>query len=136
MQAKVSEDSGKLPSLSSRAIGFRIKDARVQAGMSQGQLGDLVGVTFQQIQKYEKGTNRVASDRLQRIADAVGKPIAFFFIDATKVIAPADDELLRVIIKWLGTGTAPRRILAALPPIRDTDLDLAAAFLERLASPD
>lgn len=51
-------------------------------GMSQEKLGDGLGITFQQIQKYEKGTNRVGASRLQHIASILKVPVAFFFEDA------------------------------------------------------
>ena len=50
--------------------------------MSQERLGEGLGITFQQIQKYEKGTNRVGASRLQAIAGILGVPVAFFFEDA------------------------------------------------------
>jgi transcriptional regulator with XRE-family HTH domain len=60
-------------------IGKRIKLYRLERGLSQTQLGTAVGVTFQQIQKYEKGTNRVGGSRMQQIATALGTtPTAFF----------------------------------------------------------
>ncbi len=52
--------------------------------MSQKQLGDLLGVTFQQIQKYEKATNRIGAGRLQQIADIFGVDISFFYTDISK----------------------------------------------------
>jgi transcriptional regulator with XRE-family HTH domain len=51
-------------------------------GLSQERLGDKLGITFQQIQKYEKGTNRVGASRLQAMANALDVPIAYFFPDA------------------------------------------------------
>jgi transcriptional regulator with XRE-family HTH domain len=51
-------------------------------GMSQEKLGEALGITFQQVQKYEKGTNRVGASRLQNIAAILGVPISFFFEDA------------------------------------------------------
>lgn len=48
-------------------------------GMSQEKLGENLGITFQQVQKYEKGTNRVGASRLQHIAGVLGVPVAFFF---------------------------------------------------------
>ncbi len=51
-------------------------------GMSQERLGDSVGITFQQIQKYERGTNRVGASRLQNIANILNVPVSFFFEDA------------------------------------------------------
>jgi len=53
--------------------------------MSQEKLGESLGITFQQIQKYEKGTNRVGASRLQAIAGILGVPVAFFFEDAPGV---------------------------------------------------
>ena len=51
-------------------------------GMSQEKLGENLGITFQQIQKYEKGTNRIGASRLQHIARVLSVPISFFFEDA------------------------------------------------------
>ena len=51
-------------------------------GMSQEKLGESLGITFQQIQKYEKGTNRIGASRLQQIATVLNTPIGFFFEDA------------------------------------------------------
>lgn len=51
-------------------------------GMSQEKLGELLGITFQQIQKYEKGSNRVGASRLQAIASILSTPVSFFFEDA------------------------------------------------------
>jgi transcriptional regulator with XRE-family HTH domain len=48
-------------------------------GMSQERLGELLGLTFQQVQKYEKGVNRIGAGRLQRISEALEVPISFFF---------------------------------------------------------
>ena len=51
-------------------------------GMSQEKLGESLGITFQQIQKYEKGTNRVGASRLQNISSILNVPVSFFFEDA------------------------------------------------------
>jgi len=60
-------------------IGKRLRAVRLEHGMSQTELGERLGVTFQQIQKYEKGANRVAAGRLQRIAESLGISIGFFY---------------------------------------------------------
>jgi len=60
-------------------IGKRVKEQRLEKGMSQMQLAMHLGVTFQQIQKYENGMNRIGSGRLQRIAQALNVPVAHFF---------------------------------------------------------
>lgn len=62
-----------------RQIGTQIRVQRQQANMSQLMLGERIGVTFQQVQKYERGSNRVSSSTLYEIACALGKPIDCFF---------------------------------------------------------
>lgn len=63
-------------------VGSRIRLRRNMAGMSQEKLGESLGVTFQQVQKYEKGTNRVGASRLQAIASVLEVPVSYFFQDA------------------------------------------------------
>ena len=60
-------------------IGKRLRALRLRRGRSQIDLGKALGVTFQQIQKYERGTNRISATRLQQIADVFDVPIMFFF---------------------------------------------------------
>lgn len=60
-------------------VGGRIRLRRNMLGMSQEKLGDNLGITFQQIQKYEKGTNRVGASRLQAISSILEAPVAYFF---------------------------------------------------------
>jgi len=60
-------------------VGLRVRSRRIQLKMSQTDLGDAVGITFQQIQKYEKGANRIGSSRLQQIASALGVRPDYFF---------------------------------------------------------
>ena len=63
-------------------VGSRIRLRRNMISMSQEKLGEALGITFQQIQKYEKGTNRVGASRLQQISQVLGVPVSFFFEDA------------------------------------------------------
>ena len=60
-------------------IGKRVRALRLQRGMTQVKLGARLDVTFQQIQKYENGANRISAGRLQRIADVFETPITFFY---------------------------------------------------------
>ena len=60
-------------------VGKRIRHRRWMVGMTQQQLGEAVGIKFQQIQKYETGMNRVSASRLWDIADALDVPVSFFF---------------------------------------------------------
>ena len=60
-------------------VGARMRQRRTLLGMSQEKLGDALGLTFQQVQKYEKGTNRIGASRLQQISHILQVPVAFFF---------------------------------------------------------
>lgn len=63
-------------------VGSRVRLRRNMIGMSQEKLGEQLGITFQQVQKYEKGTNRIGASRLQAIAGILDVPVSFFFEDA------------------------------------------------------
>jgi transcriptional regulator with XRE-family HTH domain len=69
----------KSPNATDKHVGARVRMRRLMLGMSQMKLGDAVGLTFQQIQKYEKGTNRISASRLQQISHVLQVPIPFFF---------------------------------------------------------
>lgn len=60
-------------------VGQRVRARRKMLGLSQTQLGNELGVTFQQVQKYERGTNRIGSSRLFRISTTLDVPVAYFF---------------------------------------------------------
>jgi transcriptional regulator with XRE-family HTH domain len=62
-----------------KKIGQRVRSRRLEIGMSQEKLAELLGVTFQQVQKYEKGVNRIAASRLYNIASSLDMPAAKFF---------------------------------------------------------
>ena len=72
----------KQPNATDVHVGSRIKLRRRILGISQERLGESLGVTFQRVQKYERGTNRVGASRLQLLATVLNVPIAFFFEDA------------------------------------------------------
>jgi transcriptional regulator with XRE-family HTH domain len=69
----------KAPNPIDRHVGSRVRMRRLMLGMSQEKLGDGLGLTFQQVQKYEKGTNRIGASRLQHIAHLLQVPVSFFF---------------------------------------------------------
>jgi transcriptional regulator with XRE-family HTH domain len=75
--------TGKRPNPTDIYVGSRVRMRRKMLGLSQEKLGEKLGITFQQIQKYEKGTNRVGASRLQAMSAALDVPIAFFFPDST-----------------------------------------------------
>ena len=74
----------KAPNPIDRHVGSRVRMRRMMLGMSQEKLGEALGLTFQQVQKYEKGTNRIGASRLQQIAHILQVPVAFFFEDVPR----------------------------------------------------
>lgn len=75
------KENKKKPNPTDIYVGSRIRLRRNMLGMSQENLGEKLGITFQQIQKYEKGTNRVGASRLQAISQILNVPVSFFFED-------------------------------------------------------
>ncbi len=76
-------------------VGARLRMRRMMLGMSQGKLGQLLGVTFQQIQKYEKGTNRISASRLKQAAQVLDTSIDFFLEGAPA--QPSSARLRRTV---------------------------------------
>ncbi len=75
-------------------VGNRLRSRRLVLGLSQEKLGERLGITFQQIQKYEKGTNRVSASKLQAAASVLNVPIGYFFEDNDAVVP---DGLVREV---------------------------------------
>ena len=84
--------STKSPNSIDRHVGSRVRMRRMLIGMSQEKLGQTLGVTFQQVQKYEKGTNRIGASRLQHIASVLGVSVDFLFEGAPRLEGPAGEE--------------------------------------------
>lgn len=78
----------KAPSQIDVFVGSRVRMRRLMAGLSQEKLADGLGITFQQVQKYEKGTNRIGASRLQAIADVLGVHPSFFFQEGEEGATP------------------------------------------------
>ncbi|HLN08376.1 MAG TPA: helix-turn-helix domain-containing protein [Xanthobacteraceae bacterium] len=79
----------KPPNPIDKHVGSRVRMRRMMMGMSQERLGDAIGLTFQQVQKYEKGTNRIGASRLQQISQSLQVPVSFFFEGAPQ---PVDES--------------------------------------------
>ena len=75
----------KAPNPIDKHVGARVRMRRMMLSMSQEKLGDALGLTFQQVQKYEKGTNRIGASRLQQISNILQVPVSFFFDGAPHV---------------------------------------------------
>jgi transcriptional regulator with XRE-family HTH domain len=76
------EPQGRKPNPMDIHVGSRVRLRRMVVGMSQEKLGEKMGLTFQQIQKYEKGTNRIGASRLFQLSQILDVPVQFFFEDA------------------------------------------------------
>lgn len=76
------ESQGRKPNPMDIHVGSRVRLRRMVIGMSQEKLGERMGLTFQQIQKYEKGTNRIGASRLYQLSQILDVPVQFFFEDA------------------------------------------------------
>jgi transcriptional regulator with XRE-family HTH domain len=83
----------KAPNPIDKHVGSRVRMRRMMLAMSQEKLGDALGLTFQQVQKYEKGTNRIGASRLQQISQILQVPVEFFFEGAPKNL----DELVNAV---------------------------------------
>ena len=75
----------KAPNPIDKHVGSRVRMRRMMLNMSQEKLGDALSLTFQQVQKYEKGTNRIGASRLQQIAHILQVPVSFFFEGAPHI---------------------------------------------------
>ena len=76
------QESKKKPNPIDTHVGSRVRLRRTMLGMSQEKLGEALGITFQQVQKYEKGSNRIGASRLQNISEVLTVPVAYFFEDS------------------------------------------------------
>lgn len=100
--------AGKKPNPVDAHVGSRVRLRRMLLGMSQERLGDSMGLTFQQIQKYEKGMNRIGASRLFQIGKILGVPVQFFFEEAPQIDGPtakgmAEPESETFILEFLNS---------------------------------
>lgn len=103
-------------------VGSRIRLRRNLVGMSQEVLAGHLGVTFQQVQKYEKGTNRVGASRLQMIAGALNVPVSFFFEEAPTESSPTGENDILNFARS-GEGIELNRLFASIgDPVTRTKL--------------
>jgi transcriptional regulator with XRE-family HTH domain len=83
----------KAPNPTDKHVGARVRMRRMMLGMSQEKLGDALDLTFQQVQKYEKGANRIGASRLQQIAHILQVPVSFFFEGAPNATGAPHDGM-------------------------------------------
>ena len=93
-------------------VGRRVRSRRLECRLSQTELADRIGVTFQQVQKYEKGVNRIGAGRLQRIAEALEVPISFFCSGAPGAPARETNSNAESIFGFMQTSGSVRIVKA------------------------
>jgi transcriptional regulator with XRE-family HTH domain len=114
------------------AVGGRIRQRRILVGWSQQKLADALGLTFQQVQKYERGANRVSASMLEATAKALGTPIAFFFGE------PEDTELSAAFDDLVDTRESLELMRAyyAVPrPIREKIVGMLRSIADEIERP-
>ena len=114
-------------------VGERLRQRRLQVGLSQGALAHKAGVNFQQIQKYENGHNRISASRLWNITKALDVPVSYFF----KGLNPSDKrgsddlfarhETFALLTAWYGMPESQRKLLLELVKDMAQMTDLAGA---------
>ncbi|MCI4679439.1 helix-turn-helix transcriptional regulator [Rhodoblastus acidophilus] len=130
----------KIPNPIDRHVGARVRMRRMLVGMSQEKLGEALGLTFQQIQKYEKGANRISASRLQQISEALNIPLAYFFKGAPVsdgaaqgglAEASAEDNFFSDFV-MTSEGLSLNRAFARIsdPKVRKRIVDLVATLAE------
>ena len=129
--------AGKKPNPVDTHVGSRVRLRRMLLGMSQERLGDAMGLTFQQVQKYEKGVNRIGASRLFHISRILDVPVQFFFeeapqLDGLAVAGMAEPESETFILKFLNSreGLELNRAFAKIsdPKVRKSVVDLVRAL--------
>jgi transcriptional regulator with XRE-family HTH domain len=119
-------------------VGNRLRLRRMMIGMSQERLGELLGLTFQQVQKYEKGVNRIGAGRLFEIARILGVPINYFYESVTDQLAGGTRGFAEndspPVLEFISSGEGLQLSLAYLrikdPKVRKRVLDLVKSLAE------
>lgn len=130
----------KVPNPIDRHVGSRVRMRRILLGMSQEKLGEALGLTFQQVQKYEKGTNRIGASRLQQISNTLKVPPAFFFEGAPlgndgvtgKALGVAEEASSSFVLDFIATteGLNLNKAFARIrdPKVRKRIIDLVTSL--------
>jgi transcriptional regulator with XRE-family HTH domain len=123
-------------------VGSRVRIRRMLIGMSQERLGDLLGLTFQQVQKYEKGVNRIGAGRLFEVSRILNVPIDFFYegVGAANQPGMAENEGAPPVMEFVSSGEGLQLSLAFMKikdaKVRKRVLDLVKSLAEEEAAKD
>ena len=116
-------------------VGSRVRMRRLMLGMSQEKLADALGLTFQQVQKYEKGANRISASRLQQTADTLGVAVPFFFEGAPGSSTP--DGYSPIYVNEFISSAEGLRLIKAFTQISDAGLRRSiVGLVQELAGSD
>ncbi len=139
----MTEQLSKRTAEADKRVGACVRAARIKAGLSQSKLAGELGITFQQLQKYEKGKNRIAVSTLLLIAEALDLPVNSFFESVERQASDDSDwqdlltkDNIRLIRAYshIGDIEVKRRILNLILTVTDTSADVT--FLDDAASTD
>ncbi len=119
--AEDTASSGK-PNPIDMYVGSRVRLRRTLLGMSQEKLGEAIGLTFQQVQKYERGANRIGSSRLFDLARVLDVTVSYFFEDMSP------DTAARTPSRIKGLGEARVGLIAPDPMVKRETLELVRAY--------
>jgi transcriptional regulator with XRE-family HTH domain len=113
--------AAKQPDPIDKHVGGRVRMYRVKANMSQQILGAQLGLTFQQVQKYEKGTNRIGASRLHQISEILNIPVASLFEGLPGPKRNDSDDLVNEFVEFMGT-TLGQRLVRGFARIHDRNV--------------
>jgi len=115
-------------------VGNRVRIRRMLIGMSQERLGDLLGLTFQQVQKYEKGVNRIGAGRLFEVSRILNVPIDFFYEGVNTQPGAGEPEGAPPVMEFVSSGEGLQLSLAFMKikdaKVRKRVLDLMKSLAE------
>jgi len=115
-------------------VGNRVRIRRMLIGMSQEKLGDLLGLTFQQVQKYEKGVNRIGAGRLYEVARILNVPVDFFYEGVGDAPGLSGSEVAPPVLEFVSSGEGLQLSLAFMKikdaKVRKRVLDLVKSLSE------
>jgi transcriptional regulator with XRE-family HTH domain len=112
----------KSPNPTDQHVGSRVRVRRLMLSMSQQKLGDALGLTFQQVQKYEKGTNRIGASRLQHISNILQVPVSFFFEGGPDKIRIGDEAPSLAYVNDFLLSSDGLAVIAAFQKIKKAKL--------------
>ena len=136
--------STKAPNPVDKYVGSRVRMRRIMLGMSQEKLGEALGLTFQQVQKYEKGVNRIGAGRLFEVSRILGVPIDYFYEGANGQFggtpAHRSTETSPPVMEFVSSGEGLQLSLAFMRikdlKVRKRVLDLVKSLADETSKPD